>query len=87
MQCLSHSDKFKLLQQVAGTVMAAGMTVAGERIKVTTYSELFLTGSGLAARVTVHSAASAAELGNVLLPALLWLDLGYPLGIRETLAL
>ena len=74
-------------QQVVGTVMAAGMTVAGERIKATTHSVLLLTGTGVAARVTAHSAVSAADLGNVLLPALLWLDLGYPHGIRENLAL
>ena len=70
------------LQQVVGTVMAAGMTVAGERIKATTHSVLLLTRTDVAARVTAHSAVSAAELGNVLLPALLWLDLGYPHGYQ-----
>ena len=58
MQCLTHSDRSNVPQQVAGTVMAVGMTVAGESIEATTYSVLSLTGSGIAARVTAHSAVS-----------------------------
>ena len=67
--------------------MAAGMTEAGERIKAAISSVLFVTVCGVAATVTAHSASSAADLGDIVLPALLWLDLGYPLGIRENFAL